>query len=58
MYNAYIRFGPRLSYGLGVGVTSGLEHGNKVAVGATKKYISKQVKDRFPDPDKAPGHGH
>ena len=61
LYNAYIRFGPRLSYGLGVGastLTTGLEHGNKVAVGATKKYISSKVKERFPDPNKAPGHGH
>lgn len=50
-YQAMLRTGPRIGYGLGLGLSTGLEHSNKVLVGAAKKVLSNEVKHRLPDPN-------
>lgn len=55
-YQAMLRTGPRIGYGLGLGLSSGLEHGNKVLVGAGKKYLATKLKEEMPDPAK--NHEH
>lgn len=51
-YQAMLRVGPRAGYGLGLGLQTTLEHGNKAAVGATKKYLGAKVKQYLPPPAK------
>jgi hypothetical protein len=50
-YQAMLRVGPRIGFGLGEGLSMGLEHSNKAMVGATKKYLGAKVK-KLPDPTK------
>jgi len=51
-----LRTSPSVGYNLGLGVSTGLEQANKMAVGATKKYLSTKVKEELPDPKKAHGN--
>lgn len=55
-YQAMLRTGPRFGYGLGLSMSTSLEHGNKVLVGATKKYLATKLKEKLPDPAKKHGH--
>ena len=56
VYQAMLRLGPVTGYGLGVGLNTGLEQGNKIVVGATKKVLSAQLKEKLPDSHKKHGH--
>jgi hypothetical protein len=51
-----LRTAPRIGYGLGLGLSTGLEHGNKVLVGAGKKYLATKLKEKMPDPAKTHEH--
>ena len=44
-----LRLGPRAGYGVGVGLSTTLEHGNKAASGAAKKYLGNELKKQLPD---------
>jgi hypothetical protein len=55
-YQAMLRTAPRIGYGLGLGLSTGLEHGNKVLVGAGKKYLATKLKEKMPDPAKTHEH--
>jgi len=51
-YQAMLRLGPRFGYGVGLGLTTAAEHGNKIATGAAKKYLNTELKEQLPDPNK------
>jgi hypothetical protein len=51
-YQVMLRTSPRLGYGLGLGLSTGLEHSNKVVVGAAKKVLGTEIKHHLPDPAK------
>ncbi|WP_223653757.1 hypothetical protein [Hymenobacter psoromatis] len=53
-YQAMLRLGPVTGYGMGVGLNTGLEQGNRILLGAAKKVLSAKLKEKLPDAHKKP----